>query len=43
MVVGFVGIGCIVGFVELEFSVVHMSISAHILTKSASSTRTESS
>ena len=35
MVVRFVGTECIVGFMEVEFMVVHVSINAHVLTKSA--------
>ena len=40
MVVGFVGIWCIVGFVEVEFVVVHVPTNSHVLTKSASSEKT---
>ena len=42
MVVGFAGVECIVGFVGVEFVVVHMVVSASVLTKSAYSSKTGS-
>ena len=40
---GIRGNECVMGFVEVEFVVVHVSISTHILIKSASLIETESS
>ena len=42
MVVGYVGAKSVVGFMEVEFVVVHMSIDVHVLTKFGDSTKTGS-
>ena len=42
MVIEVVGAECVVGDMEVEFVVVHVSAHVHILTKSASSTKTGS-
>ena len=43
MVVGFVESECVVSFIEVEFMVVHVLIDAHVLTKSAYSSKIGSS
>ena len=42
MVVGFVGAECVVGFMEVEFVVVHVLIDVHVLTKSTYSSKIRS-
>ena len=42
MVVGFVGVKCIVDIMGVEFVIIHVVVDVHVLTKSSYSSKTES-